>query len=336
MLRLAFIGISHWHAPMYYEPASRSAGAEIVAITDTDAELTGAVSKQLGAKGFTDYRQMLSSVRPDLVFAFGRHCDMADIANALIDEKVPFIIEKPGGLNSAEVAAYRDRAKAAKLYAGCGFNFRGSELCKKIQQIIGDDPVTHASFRYIAGGPYRYRNANSAWMLDPALSGGGSTINLSPHFIDLFRLFSKTVPAEVVSLMGNFTWRLPIEDYSSMIIRSSDSVCTVETGYTYPAAKFGVFDLRFSIRTARHYMVARGDKVLEVHRTSDGFVEEFPIETSNLFMYPPFVTESIDRFVKGQPPLANLDDLVEVMKVVDAAFASSRAGNKDVALAGKA
>ena len=73
MLRLAFIGISHWHAPMYYEPASRSAGAEIVAITDTDPELTGVVSKQLGAKGFTDYREMLSSARPDLVFAFGRH-----------------------------------------------------------------------------------------------------------------------------------------------------------------------------------------------------------------------------------------------------------------------
>ena len=81
--------------------------------------------------------------------------------------------------------------------------------------------------------------------------------------------------------------------------------------------------------------VKRGDKVLEVHRTSDGFMEEFPIETSNLFMYPPFVTESVDRFVKGQPPLANLDDLVEVMKVVDAAFASSRAGSKITALSGK-
>jgi hypothetical protein len=52
-------------------------------------------------------------------------------------------------------------------------------------------------------------------------------------------------------------------------------------------------------------------------------------------MYPPFVTESVDRFVKGQPPLANLDDLVEVMKVVDAAFASSRAGSKNIAVEGK-
>jgi hypothetical protein len=34
--------------------------------------------------------------------------------------------------------------------------------------------------------------------------------------------------------------------------------------------------------------------------------------------------------------LANLDDLVEVIRVVDAAFASSRAGNKMVALDGKA
>lgn len=332
MVKVAFIGVSHWHAPMYYDPASKSAGVDIVGITDTDAHFADSVAKTLGARGFADHRKMLDEVRPDLVFAFGRHCDMPDIANALIDAKVPFIIEKPGGLNSGQVSAYRDRAKQLNLYAGCGFNFRGSDLCRKLQEVIGDDPVTHASFKYIAGGPYRYRNANSAWMLDPKQSGGGSTINLSPHFVDLFRLLSRTQPAEVTSLMGNFTWNLPIEDYSSMIIRSDKSVCTVETGYTYPAAKFGVFDLRFSIRTTRHYLIARGDRVLEIHRASDGHLEQLPIETSNLYMYPPFVTESIDRFANGKAPLANLDDLVEVMKVVDAAFGSSRQGGKPLSV----
>jgi predicted dehydrogenase len=170
-------------------------------------------------------------------------------------------------------------------------------------------------------------------MLDPALSGGGSTINLSPHFIDLFRLLSKTQPTEVVSLMGNFTWGLPIEDYSSLIIRSASSVGTIETGYTYPAGQFGIFDLRFSIRTTRNYLIARGDKQLEIHRAADGQLEQLPIETSNLFMYPPFVTETIDRFRKDQPPLAALDDLVEMMKVVDAAFKSSK-GAGTVKLAG--
>jgi predicted dehydrogenase len=330
MVRVAFIGISHWHAPMYYIPASRSAGMRVVALTDPDPTVVEPEAAKLECKAYTDFRAMLTEVKPDFVFAFGRHCDMADIANGLIDEKIPFVIEKPGGLNSAQVAAFRDRAKKINLYAGCGFNFRGSDMCQKILDVIGDDPVSHASFRYIAGGPYRYRESLNKWMLDPAQSGGGSTINLSPHFIDMFRLFSRSEPTEVASLLGNFTWNLPIEDYSSLIMRSASSVCTVETGYTYPAAQYGIFDLRFSIRSSRHYIIARGDKQIEIHRASDGNLQQFPIETSNLFMYPPFVTQTVDRFAKGKPPLASLDDLAEMMKVVDAAFASSRAGGKPV------
>ena len=328
-MRLAFIGVSHWHAPMYYTPAARLARVEIVAVSDPDPRVAEAVGRELDAKPFTDYREMIVGVRPDFVFAFGRHCDMAEIASTLIDEGIPFVIEKPGGLNFAQVAAIRDRARAKGVYAGTGFNFRVSDLCKRIQAVIGDDSVTHASFRYIAGGPYRYREAGCVWMLDPKLSGGGSTINLSVHFIDMFRLYSRSTPTEVTSLMGHFTWNLPIEDYSAMILRSPNSVCTIETGYTYPA-KSGVFDLRFSVRTTRHYIIARSDNVLEVHRTSDGHLEQFPTEMSNMHWYPVFVTESIDRFAKGLPPVADLDDLARVMGVVDAAFDSNRANGAAV------
>jgi len=256
---------------------------------------------------------------------------MAEIASALIDEGIPFLIEKPGGLNFQQVSAIRDRARAKGLHAGTGFNYRVSDLYRKIQAVIGEDPVTHASFRFIAGGPYRYRETGCAWMLDPELSGGGSTINLGVHFIDMFRVFARGKPREVASLMGHFTWNLPIEDYSSVILRSPNSVCTIETGYTYPAMS-GVFDLRFSIRTTRYYIVVRSDNVLEIHRTSDGHLEQVSTQVSNVFWYPAFVSESIDRFAKGQPPLADLDDLAEVMEVVDAAYASDRTGGAKVVL----
>ena len=206
-----------------------------------------------------------------------------------------------------------------------------SDLYKKIQAVIGEDSVTHASFRFIAGGPYRYRETGCAWMLDPKLSGGGSTINLGVHFVDMFRVLARSKPREVASLMGRFTWDLPIEDYSSVILRSRNSVCTIETGYTYPAMS-GVFDLRFSIRTTRYYIVVRSDNVLEVHRTCDGYMEQFPTQVSNAFWYPVFVAESIDRFAKGQAPLADISDLADVMEVVDAAYASNRAGGSKVVL----
>lgn len=330
-MRIAIIGVSHWHAPMYYRPAARLAGIRIVAVSDPTLSVAEFVGRELEARAFADYRELIAEARPDFVFAFGRHCDMAETALTLIGEGIPFLIEKPGGLNFQQVSAVRDRARAKGLHAGTGFNFRVSDLYKKIQAVIGEDSVTHASFRFIAGGPYRYRETGCAWMLDPALSGGGSTINLSAHFVDMFRVFSRSKPTEVTSLMGHFTWNLPIEDYSSVILRSSNSVCTIETGYTYPAMS-GVFDLRFSIRTTRYYIVVRSDNVLEVHRTCDGYMEQFPTQVSNAFWYPVFVAESIDRFAKGQAPLADLNDLADVMEVVDAAYASNRAGGSRVVL----
>jgi len=330
-MRIAFIGVSHWHAPMYYRPAARLAGVQIVAVSDPNLSVAETVGRELEARAFADHRDLIAEAHPDFVFAFGRHCDMAEIALTLIDKGIPFLIEKPGGLNFQQVSAIRDRARTKGLYAGTGFNFRVSDLYKKIQAVIGEDPVTHASFRFIAGGPYRYREAGCAWMLDPKLSGGGSTINLSVHFVDMFRAFARGKPREVTSLMGHFTWNLPIEDYSSMILRSPHSVCTIETGYTYPAES-GIWDLRFSVRTSRYYIVARSDNVLEVHRTCDGHLELFPMQTANVFWYPVFVAESIDRFAKGQPPLADLNDLAEVMEVVDAAYASNRAGGTKVVL----
>ena len=332
-MRIAFIGVSHWHAPLFYQPAARLAGVEIVGVSDENVELAERVGRGLGARWFSDHRELLDAVRPDFAFAFGRHCDMPDVGAALVERKVPFIIEKPAGLNAAAAERLRDGARAANLHAGTGFNWRASDLLRRLLEIVGDDPVTQASFRYIGGGPHRYHDFGCPWMLDPALSGGGSTINLSVHFFDMFRLFSRSEPTEVTALMGNQTWQLPIEDYSAVLLRSEACTATVETGYTYPAPTT-LFDQRFSLRTRRHYLVVRNDDVVEVHRAVDGHREEFSVWTANLRWYPLFVAESLERFARGAPPLASLDDLVAAMRVVDAAYASDRAGGTTIRLPG--
>jgi predicted dehydrogenase len=332
-MRIAFIGVSHWHAPLFYRPAARLAGVQIVGVSDDDADLAERVGRGLGARSFADYRELLDGLRPDFAFAFGRHCDMPAVATALIERAVPFIIEKPAGLDASTVAGLRDRAREKNLHAGTGFNWRASDLLARLREVIGDEPVTQASFRYIGGGPHRYHELGCSWMLDPALSGGGSTINLSVHFFDLFRLLSGSEPSEVSALMGRQTWGLPIEDYSAVLLRSERCTGAVETGYTYPAPTV-LFDQRFSLRTRRHYLVVRNDDVVEVHHAEDGRRQEFSTWTANLLWYPKFVADSLDRFARGLPPLASLDDLVAAMQVVDAAYASDRAGGATIRLPG--
>jgi predicted dehydrogenase len=328
-MRLGLIGVSHWHAPLYYQPAARLADVHIGAVSDADPGVAARVGREVGAAAFTDYRELIAT-RPDFVFAFGRHCDLPTIAAALIDAAVPCLLEKPGGLNYAQVAAVRDRATARGAYVGTGFNFRVSALCKTVRAVIADDPVTHASFRYIGGGPYRYREAGCAWMLDPALAGGGCTLNLGIHFVDLFRLWTGSEVETAAAVMGHCTWGLPIEDSSSVVLRAPRALGTIETGYTYPA-RMGVFDLRFSIRTPRHYILVREDDRLDIHRACDGHVESLSTPTSNAAWYPVFVAESLDRFRRGDPPVADLTDLASAMAVIDAAYASHQAGGVSTA-----
>lgn len=330
-MRLAVIGVSHWHAPLFYQPAVRLPGVQIVAVSDPDPAVAERVGRQLGARAFTDYRELLDAARPDFAFSFAPHADMNEIARTLIEQGVPCILEKPAGLNAAEVEVLRDRAKARGLHVGTGFNWRASDLLKRLLEVIGDDQVTQASFRYIGGGPHRYHELGCSWMLDPARSGGGVTINLGGHFVDMFRLFSRSEPSQVSALMGHQTWGLPIEDYSAVVLRSERCTGLVETGYTYPAPTV-LFDQRFSIRTSRHYIVVRNDDVVEVHRAADGHRWEFSTWTANFRWYPAFVAESLDRFARGQPPLAGLDDLVAAMRVIDAAYASDRAGGATIRL----
>jgi predicted dehydrogenase len=328
-MRIAFIGVSHWHAPLYYRPAVRLSDVRVVGVSDPDEAVARRVGAELDVPGFADYRALIEATTPDFAFVFGRHCDLAGIAGWLIERGVPMLLEKPGGMNAAEVAALRDQAAARGAYVGVGFNFRAGDMCRSLQAAIGDDALTFAAFRYIGGGPYRYRESGCAWMLDPAQSGGGCTINLAVHFFDLFRLLSRAEPTEVAALMGHTSWNLPVEDFSAVTVRAPGAVCTVETGYAYPADT-GAFDLHFSLRTTRSYIVVRADGSMEVHRLADGVVARSEVMPRNAPLYPLFVQTCIDRFARGEPPPATLDDLTRAMMVVDAAYAADRAGGTPI------
>src|SRR5262249_7331717 len=53
-VRVAFTGVSHWHAPLYYRPAARIAGVRIVGVSDLSPTVAEQVGQRLGARTFTN------------------------------------------------------------------------------------------------------------------------------------------------------------------------------------------------------------------------------------------------------------------------------------------
>jgi predicted dehydrogenase len=317
-VRIAFFGVAHWHAPLYYRPAAALKQHEIVGVCDIDTAVAERVGTELGVPGYVEPEQLLA-LRPDFAFAFGPHADMPALGRLLVDAQVPFVIEKPAGLNASDVERLRDRARARGIHVGTGFNFRVSDWFKRVRDLTSHDPATVARFSFISGPPGSYRQLGCDWMLDPARSGGGCTINLAGHLIDLFRIFTGSEPSVHSALMSNQSWGEPVEDYSAIALRSESASGMVETGYGFPG-ELGRFDQLFSLRTANSYVVVRSDDVVEIMDAATFNVEVLRTPTGNFRWYPAFVAETLDRYQRGLPPIADLDDLLAAMRVIDAAY----------------
>ena len=321
-MKLAFVGSSHWHLPLYMEPALDVPGATIVGMADPDPAVAKKHAEQFNCYGSSDFRDMIEKTKPDFVFALGRHADMPDETKYLIEKKIPCAVEKPCGITTAEVTELAKLAKNAGAFAAVPLVFRNGDFYTLLKDLKGDAGYQYMNYRFIAGFASRYILAGCDWMLDPKLSGGGCCINLSPHFFDLALLLLGSDVKVTQSMMANNAWGHPIEDYSAVLLESKGRMCLTETGYLYPAPT-STFDMHFAVRSPEHYIVAHDHQTVEIIDKS-GKREMRNIQTTNVPNYRRFVFDVLERAKTGKQPLADLDDMVPIMKIVEDAYALGR------------
>ena len=103
-MRVAAIEVSHWHSlydAAYLRILAGMRDVELVGLHDPRAECGRERAAAVGNPPvFTDYREMLAKTKPDFVVALGQHSRMARTAHDLLDLGVPFMMEKPMGVNA--------------------------------------------------------------------------------------------------------------------------------------------------------------------------------------------------------------------------------------------
>src|SRR6266436_4187402 len=118
--RIAAIGVSHWHSlydSAYLRHLAGMPEMRLVGLQDTSATIAAQRAAELGDPPvYTDYRRMLTDVKPDFVIALGRHSSMSETALYLLDQGYPFLMEKPMGVNADEVSRVADRAAAKNAF----------------------------------------------------------------------------------------------------------------------------------------------------------------------------------------------------------------------------
>src|SRR5262245_4697269 len=153
-IRIAGIGVSHWHSlydSAYLRHAAEMPDVELVGLQDDDRAIAAQRAAALGQPPvFTDYREMLETTRPDFVIALGRHRAMAETAHHLLDARIPFLMEKPMGVSAAEVRGVADRAAATGAFVAVPLGQRYLPSTVAARRLIAEGrlgPLSHFYFR---------------------------------------------------------------------------------------------------------------------------------------------------------------------------------------------
>jgi predicted dehydrogenase len=335
-MRVALLEASHWHVPLYLD-ALEAKGIEVVAVSDAEQLKGHAVAARFGSTLYSSSDELLDRERVDFAFAFGRHSEMPALAEALISRRIPFALEKPCGVSMSQVSGLRKLVEEANLYCAIPFIFRMSDLLNAMEAAEGRIPsdFNYMSFRFIVGAPDRYEAAGAGWALDPAFSGGGSTINVATHFIDFFRLLTGKAIARVSAIMNSRTHRGAVEDYSLVTMQTEDGVCgLVETGYSFPSTPDEQREFSFTLSSDRMYAKSGPDRIeIRDRNNLAAGTRSVRLRLETDVYYPLFVKRVLAECRTGAKPLASLRDAEAMMQVIDAAYASARQGGAPQSLA---
>jgi len=317
MVKIGFIGVSHWHVPLYLNwlmPGKREETFVVVGVSDDSLEFASRFAQILGSKAYTDYLQMLDDQRPDFVFAFGRHDQMVGISHALIDRKIGFTIEKPLGLSASEVEGVLNHANREQVFCAIPFIWRYSGLVRDLHR---DDPrdFLNFSFKFIAGPPSRY-TVSSPWMLHKSTAGGGCMTNLGVHFIDLALFLTRSQGATVLGANYHYQDAYDVETYATALLKTSSGASVIlETGYAYPMDESTKRINRWDVITRDGYHLIADNRYEK--RVFDHPVREFRVDTDSDIYYETFARESLHDFLEGKEPKAGLQDMLRVRRILD-------------------
>ena len=319
-LRFAIYGISHWHAE-YYREILASDGLDYVGCTDSVPEEGCKKAQSWGIPFHDTLVDMVARTQPDFLFVLPRHDRAAsDIIHAA-NMGLPFMAEKPLGLNAHEAARATSAVDQSGVFADVCLPNRHADIWNEIFKVHKDkleSNLLYAHFRTINGPPERYNDYGVPWMLDPVYSGGGALRNLGFHGADAtICLCNGTIP-EIVSANFIFDEGNKVERYAAVTLRTpAGGIITLEVGYALPGNT--ATDSEWRICTRKIHACQLGDYLIVQHanrnvesRKKVGDAREF---------YRRMVCASVAAFVDGRKPLAPFHQAVVAAQLLDSIYA---------------
>ncbi|RWQ60429.1 Gfo/Idh/MocA family oxidoreductase [Mesorhizobium sp.] len=318
-MKIVLAGSSHWHAEMHLD-AARFCGAEMAGIWDEDAQHARAFATRQHLPSIADFATILSSP-PDAILLMGHPSTIPARARAVIEAGIPLILEKPAASSAAALAVLSELARQHQAFVSVPLPNRFGPAATAFERLRSQGragAVAHCQFRLVNGPPQRYAADGVAWMVDPAIGGGGALRNLGIHGVNAaLGLATGELRLKTVSI-ENRIHRAPVEDHALLVLEdAAGALFVVEAGYTFASMRPGG-DFEWRIVSENATLIDYGERAF-CATLDDGAIIELPIELPAT-RYRLCMSDTLDRLARKAPPATSVDDYVAAMSLIDGAY----------------
>ncbi len=183
-VRCAVIGLgmgrAHAHSFMQCEEAS------LVAVADLDVDRMAPFASDVGDAGlFTDSREMLKHIQPDLVMVALPNYLHKQVTLDALEAGAHVICEKPMAMTVAEAEAMHAAAKACNRRLGINFSQRFTPAHRALKHLADSGTLGDIYHGYCSWTRRDSIPRFGGWFGQKEMSGGGPLIDLGVHRIDL-------------------------------------------------------------------------------------------------------------------------------------------------------
>ena len=350
--RLAVIGLNHYHVTGWVESLGPWRDRiEIVALYDADPALGERLAPShhdpiladnlpdwcADLPFYTDLDQLIAEIKPDLALVTLQNIDMPPAIVKLADAGVHMLVDKPGGRTAPEAQVALDAIERNGVKVSVGLNRRNGHAWQTARRMIAEGRIgrlmtTEAIF---TTSSVTVRDPSNP-IFDPVTAGGGILHWLGVHDLDLLLWLSGERIVELHAMTGTLSGEpIDVEDVISMSVRyGNGAIGSVHYAYAFPRA--GANDGYVAFRGTDGSIKIQSNGTVTWfgpgNRDEPHATETYSFELAKAPGYGPLASAGIrdwlDAIENDRLPLANYAQLVSVLEVIDAAYASAKSGRR--------
>jgi len=313
--RIGLIGVGKHGARYAQHIRSDVPGVELAAIARRDVEKGAAQARELGARHYADYRELIERGQVDAVVIVAPPTLHADAVACAARAGVPVLLEKPATISLDAGRAMLAAVRAHPIPVMVAQTLRYNAVVRALHAARASiAPLRALTFTQ------RFEPSPLGWLDDPAQSGGGIVLHTGVHGFDLLRYLSGLEAESVTCQTAAMHTRRTEDSFVATVRLSGGGVQATVACARTAGARSGHIELTGERGTLF------GDHVLHrAHRVTGTTIEPLALGES-VHTVPEVVRDFVGTLRSGGAPPITLADGLRAVALADACYAAARSG----------